>query len=71
MQNYGLLGVDLRKYTGRNPELEIVYIMPANKENRPNVIDFNTFADFLDKAASENNSFEKTLAEALRFWKVD
>jgi hypothetical protein len=32
MQNYGLLGVDLRKYTGSNPELEIVYIMSETKK---------------------------------------
>jgi len=59
------------EYSGINPELEVIYIMPSNKEAKENVIEFDWIAEWMDKKFTGKESFEKYFAATLRIWKVD
>jgi hypothetical protein len=59
------------EYSGQNPELEVIYVKPSNKEAKENVIEFDWIADWMNKRFSDVESFEKYFAATLRKWKSD
>lgn len=69
LQNVGLLNEN-NEYSGKNKNLEIVYVQPANYQGEKNVIDFNWIADWLEQDKN-NDTFKKELANALRIWSED
>jgi hypothetical protein len=64
--DFELIDSDL-KYTGKNPLCEIIYVIPANNENKENVIDFKDIADWFERKP-ELDSFEKPFVRVLRHW---
>lgn len=68
LQKVGLLNEKF-KYSGKNKNLEIIYIQPSNHNQENLVIDFNWIADWLEKGS--NDTFKTELAKALRIWSDD
>lgn len=61
----------IKKYTGKNPDLEILYVQPSNNNNaEDNIIDFIQIASWLEDQ-TDTDSFELELAAALRIWAND
>ncbi len=69
LQRVGILN-EAFEYSGKNKNLEIVYVQPSNYQDEKLVIDFNWIANWLEKRTN-NNSFEKEFARALRLWAND
>lgn len=57
-------------YSGKNPDLKIVYIQPSNKMNDDYIISFEWIAKWLEELP-EITSFEIEFSKALRKWKDD
>ena len=69
LQQVGLLNENF-DYSGKNKELEIIYIQPLNHNKENLVIDFNWIANWLDKRNKED-AFETELSKVLRIWAND
>ena len=66
IQRFGLLDINLR-YTGMNPSLKKIYIIPYNKTNSPKIIDFSDILDWFDHKTNKD-SFELALMKTLQLW---
>jgi len=69
LQKVGLLN-EKYGYSGKNIDLEIIYVQPSNHNKEKLVIDFNWIADWLEKN-NNSDTFETELACALRIWAED
>jgi len=68
LQKVGLLN-DKFEFSGKNKDLEIIYVQPSNHNKENLVIDFNWIADWLEK--DKKDTFKNELATALRIWSND
>lgn len=71
LRSLGLLD-DANTWTGRNPEIEIVYVQPRKLADsaEENVVDFCQIADWLERVYN-GEDFEMAFADALRGWAGD
>lgn len=71
LRTLGLLD-ETNSWTGRNPEIEIVYVQPRKFADsaEENVVDFCQIADWLERA-HHGEAFETAFADALRGWAGD
>lgn len=66
MQEFGLLDSKL-KYTGKNPNFEIIFIIPARKDMKQLTLDFQDIANWFETTGGMD-SFEKYFKGALQQW---
>jgi hypothetical protein len=62
----GLLDIK-HQYTGKNPECEIIYIIPSNRKKEKNIIDFLWIINWF-KRKENLDEFEKAFSETLNIW---
>lgn len=66
MQECGLLNSN-SQYSGFNPAMKKIYVIPNNKLNSPDIIDFKNIVEWFKKK-SEKDTFEDALVNALQIW---
>lgn len=68
LQKVGLLDNKF-EYSGKNKNLEIIYVQPSNHKKENLIIDFNWIANWLEK--DKKDTFKVELANALKIWSND
>ncbi|MDF1572246.1 MAG: hypothetical protein P1P82_11590 [Bacteroidales bacterium] len=66
MQKYQLLDEN-KQYSGLNPSMKRIYVIPYNKSNSPDVIDFRDIVEWFEQRTGKD-SFELALMRALQIW---
>lgn len=66
IQEYGLID-EKNKYTGLNPIIKKIYVIPCNKLDSKNTIDFKDIVEWFEEK-SNIDSFEIEFIKALKTW---
>ena len=66
MQKYRVLDEN-KKYSGLNPTSEKIYVIPFNKTNSSDTIDFKDIVEWFEQRTGKD-SFELALMKALQIW---
>jgi len=66
IHGFGLID-EMKKYTGLNPAMKKIYVIPYNRTNSPDTIDFKDIVEWVEKK-SDKDSFELELMKTLQIW---
>lgn len=66
IQRFGLIDEN-QKYTGLNPSMKKIYVIPNNRANSPDTIDFKDIVDWF-QMKTKKDPFEMALMETLQIW---
>lgn len=69
MRKYGILDEN-KEYSGINPSMKKIYVIPFNKTNSSDTIDFKDIIEWFE-LKPQKDSFEEGLIEALRIWHLE
>ena len=66
MQKLGLLD-ESQQYSGLNPELKKIYVIPFNEVKSPDIVDFKDIVEWFEKKPNKD-TFELELMKTLQIW---